>query len=71
MQAVMVTRLPTQHRTHPHCANCKRDLPSFSSMEVSMSSSELGETRVLSMTTVFRVRCVCGAEWDMKKEGRV
>jgi len=63
-----VTRLPKQHPNKPHCATCDKQLPTFNSMQLSFSEEELGATEVLTIT--FRVRCVCGAEWDMKKDAK-
>ena len=60
-----VVRIPTQHRSRPHCQNCNRRLPNFNSMMMNLSSEELGETKVEGLT--FHVRCGCGSTWDLKK----
>lgn len=60
-----VVRIPTQHRSLPHCPSCDRRLPNFNSMMLNLSLEELGETKLEGIT--FHVRCECGAAWDAKK----
>ena len=60
-----VIRIPTQHRSRPHCQNCDRRLPNFNSMMLTLSLEDLGETKLEGIT--FRIRCACGTMWDLKK----
>jgi hypothetical protein len=60
-----VTRLPTQHRQHPHCPACKTDLPTFDTLSL---ATPLGEFRLLGIT--FHVRCKCGLAYDMRKDAK-
>lgn len=66
MTSNKVTRLPAQHRTQPHCADCKKPMPNFQSMHLSFGLDDLRDCQLLFM--VFRVRCSCGSEWDLRKE---
>ncbi len=61
-----VSRLPTQHRQHPHCATCDAGLPAFESFEVNASVHEMGETKLLGIT--YHHQCKCGAEYSLAKK---
>lgn len=60
-----VTRIPVQHPQAPHCAKCKAPLPNLNSLCVTLGL-EPGEFEVVSMT--IRIRCKCGAEWNLTKQ---
>lgn len=60
-----VTRLPTQHRTRPHCPSCGREAPKFSGFVLDTLSDDLGEWTMTGVT--LHLVCPCGAEWDLKK----
>jgi hypothetical protein len=60
-----VIRIPTQHRSRPHCSNCDRRLPNFNSMMMNVSSDEMAGAKLEGIT--FHVRCECGNTWDLRK----
>jgi hypothetical protein len=60
-----VVRIPTQHKSRPHCASCGQRLPNFNSMVFNISSEDLGSAKLEAIT--FHVRCDCGTPWDLRK----
>jgi hypothetical protein len=60
-----VVRIPTQHRSLPHCPSCQRQLPNFNSMMLNVSPEDLGETKVEWIT--FHIQCKCGMKLDLQK----
>jgi hypothetical protein len=64
-----VKRLPAQHPKHPHCQQCGGELPAFNSVVLDIATAEMGSTELLGVT--FRVKCRCGAEWDLTKSLKV
>ena len=61
-----ITRLPVQHPQHPHCTVCKAPLPALDGLTIWVGPEGLGDVEVLLAT--FRLRCKCGAEWDLTKK---
>ena len=57
-----VERLPAQHKLHPHCPICERDMPTFDDCILT-----IGDTHAKLTAVTFHVRCVCGANWDLRK----
>lgn len=68
MSAAPIRRLPVQHPLHPHCPECERALPTFRDVNINVGGLELKEAKLVSLT--FRVRCKCGAAWDLEKKVR-
>lgn len=60
-----VTRLPKQHRTRPHCANCDAEMPGLKGMQLVLMPEEVPMVRVLEVT--LQVECKCGAQWCLRK----
>lgn len=58
------TRLPVQHPSYPHCANCKAPLPTFDGAMIS-DWANLNSYEMLGVT--YHVRCACGTPWDLRK----
>lgn len=59
------TRLPVQHRGHPHCPTCKAGLPNLDGVALMLPPDA---DSVTLLAVIFHVRCVCGSEWMLKKE---
>lgn len=64
--AKKIVRLPTQHKTLPHCPSCNRSLPTFDGVTVLLPVLE-HPIEVVSCVLRIRVRCECGAEWILQK----
>ena len=67
MRTKVPARLPVQHPNAPHCPKCGVDLPNLNGMQVAFGF-DCGELEVLSIT--LRIRCKCGAEWDLTKTAK-
>lgn len=59
-----ITRLPTQHRLHPICIQCKADMPAFDDCHINVGPT--GNAFLFAVT--FHVQCEkCGAKQDFRK----
>ena len=59
-----VQRLPVQHRNHPRCTECERDLPTFDNVAFMLP----GDDRVVLIAVTFHIVCECGRRWDVRKD---
>jgi hypothetical protein len=64
-----IERLPTQHKLHPHCPACKKDLPTFDHVCMTMNPNELRGGTLLGVT--YHVQCSCGNRCDLRKNARM
>lgn len=61
-----VTRLPKQHRTRPHCAECDAELPGLQGMSLYLMPEEAQMVKILKITLL--VECECGEQWCLVKD---
>ena len=58
-----VTRLPVQHKAHPHCQTCKRAVSAFD--DLGLTTSADNHHTLLAIT--LHIRCDCGQGLDLRK----
>lgn len=64
------TRLPVQHKHAPHCARCKKDLPTYDDLVMMLPAQTDGEPTIDRIEIRVHVVCTCGARWVLVKESQ-
>jgi transposase len=59
-----VQRLPVQHRKHPHCPSCGRQLDVFD--HLGMTIRGIMSIKILKVT--LQIECECGSQWCISTE---
>ena len=54
---------------HPHCLQCGARVPNFNGMHINIPA-EVPAYDVVILSITLRIRCRCGAEWDLAKKAK-